>query len=678
MAKKAKYNYAKGERRGGKIVKEYFYYDEHGELYAKVERTEDHQFPQSTWGVVDKETGKKGWLHRQPKPKKPYNLPLLLAAPPEQPIYICEGEKDADTVEKWGLISTTNPGGAEKWTKELSPHFKGKELVYILEDNDDPGRKHALQVARAMRSVGVKNVHIVALPGLEEKQDVTDWVEKHGGTKKQLLDLCAVAPRYAVPVELDSADAMRSARAMVEKVYTTNGTRTLHRYRSEFWTYTGTHYRGADDEVIKSKIWQFLEAAVKRDKENLHPFKPNKNIVGNVFDALTAVCQLDQSIEAPAWLDGEDHPPADQFLAVSNGLLHLPTRKLYPPTPIYFGFSASRVAFDKKAEKPAQWLAFLNQVLVNPQAIAVVQEWFGYTLSADTSQQKILLCIGPKRSGKGTMARVHTEILGKHSVVGPTMASLSEPFGMEPLIAKPLAIISDARLGARTNKSAIVERLLSISGEDGLTVARKFKLAWTGRLPTRFAILTNEMPSFSDGSGALVSRFVVLLFQHSFYGKEDVGLTNRLLTEVPGILSWAIDGYQRLAKRGYFIQPQNAKDAIEEMEMLGSPVKAFIRDRCDVGPAKSVEVDQLYSSFRKWCESEGMRDPGSKEWFGRNLHTAIPGLKVAKFRADKADRVRVYQGIALDVKDVVDVFVGRAWQGIYGPWPSGSANPCNR
>jgi putative DNA primase/helicase len=78
----------------------------------------------------------------------------------------------------------------------------------------------------------------------------------------------------------------------------------------------------------------------------------------------------------------------------------------------------------------------------------------------------MLLLIGPKRGGKGTIARVLRSLLGHNSVAGPTMASLSTAFGLEPLITKSLAVISDARIGGKTDKSAIMERLLSISGED--------------------------------------------------------------------------------------------------------------------------------------------------------------------------------------------------------------------
>ena len=186
-------------------------------------------------------------------------------------------------------------------------------------------------------------------------------------------------------------------------------------------------------------------------------------------------------------------------------------------------------------------------------------------------------------------ARILKGLLGTASVAGPTMSSLADTFGLEPLITKPLAIISDARIGARTDKSAITERLLSISSQDQMTVARKFKSAWDGQLMTRFMIITNDLPSMSDNSGALAGRYMILLLIKSFFGKEDPALTGKLLKELPGILNWAIAGYRRLRERGHFVQPKSSQEAADEIEMLAAPVKAFIRDRCQIGAGLSVE-----------------------------------------------------------------------------------------
>jgi putative DNA primase/helicase len=336
------------------------------------------------------------------------------------------------------------------------------------------------------------------------------------------------------------------------------------------------------------------------------------------------------------------------LLPVANGLLHLPSNKLLKQTPEFFSLHASDVSFETDAPAPVQWLTFLHDLFQDDeQSIETLQEWFGHTLSPDTSQQKILLGVGPTRSGKGTIARVQTGLVGRDSVAAPTLQGLSSNFGLEVLIGKPLAIISDARLGARSDQAAIAERLLSISGEDAITIDRKFKSSWTGRLGTRFMLLTNELPRLNDSSGALARRFVVLVLRRSFYGQEDPHLTDKLLAELPGILNWALVGYARLRQRGYFVQAESAREAIEDLEALASPVSAFVRDCCNVGVGLQVAIDALYSKWDEWCRSNGRRDAGNKETFGKDLKAAFSSIRVRRLRGEDDNRVRVYEGISL-------------------------------
>jgi putative DNA primase/helicase len=452
---------------------------------------------------------------------------------------------------------------------------------------------------------------------------------------------------------LDPRDPMQAARSLVAARFVNDDHRLLHRHRGTFWRFQANHYALADQETVRADVWKFLEQAQRRGENNkLLPFKPSSAQVSSTLDALASVCTLDNRIEPPAWLDGAgEMPAAAEMLALGNGLLHLPSGEIYPPTPDHFGLTASEVVFDPDAPDPKHWLAFLGDLFGTDEgAITALQDWFGYALSPDTSQQKIMFVVGPRRSGKGTIARVLTALIGRDSVANPTLASLQTPFGLAPLIGKPLAFITDARLGGRSDQAAITERLLSISGEDALTIDRKFMPAWTGRLSTRFTILTNELPRISDTSGALVGRLVVLVLMQSFYGREDPALTARLLTELPGILNWALHGYRRLRQRGYFVQPASAREAIEDLEVLASPTKAFLNDRCHVRPGLSVPVELLYQTWKAWCDSVGRKEHGTKQTFGRDLKAAIPSLRTTQPR-DGDNRHRSYEGI--DLKEEV-------------------------
>jgi putative DNA primase/helicase len=237
----------------------------------------------------------------------------------------------------------------------------------------------------------------------------------------------------------------------------------------------------------------------------------------------------------------------------------------------------------------------------------------------------MLLIVGPRRSGKGTIARVLSRVIGIANVCGPTTSSLAGPFGLQPLLGKTLAIVSDARFRGE-NTSTVVERLLCISGEDMITVDRKFLGSVTLKLPTRFVFLSNELPRLMDSSCALAGRFLVLPLTQSFFGREDPQLTAKLLVELPGILNWAIKGWHRLHDGGHFVVPESSEDAVRDLEDLASPVGAFVREQCVVGAGHRVSVDAIYDAWKGWCERDGRQAVTNKQTFGRDLAAAVAGV----------------------------------------------------
>jgi putative DNA primase/helicase len=248
---------------------------------------------------------------------------------------------------------------------------------------------------------------------------------------------------------------------------------------------------------------------------------------------------------------------------------------------------------------------------------------FGYFVAGDTSQQKSFMIIGPPRSGKGTIASVVANLLGPQSVVRPALADFNFQFGLEPLINKSLAIMSDARLGNAFQAGLLVERLLAISGEDSISVPRKYLPAWNGQLRVRFLALSNELPAFVDPSGALPSRFILLKTNKSYLGREDPTLFGRLAKEMPGILNWALDGWERLQERGHFVQPDAVREMAEDLASMANPLSAFIEEACELGPDKTTTIGQLHRQYVDWCKNAGIR-PNPPTIFSRDLRAAHP------------------------------------------------------
>jgi putative DNA primase/helicase len=455
------------------------------------------------------------------------------------------------------------------------------------------------------------------------------------------------------PMEKDD-DPHRLARVALAERWTHADGVTARFWRGEFHTWDGTCYHPLP---AKERAAQ-LSAAVKREMDRLSlsgqtapALKVSARLIGDVTQALTSYTVVPGTVEAPAWLGGAGPFPAAEVLACRNGLVHLPAfvagqEYLRPPTPRLFSPTCLDIDFDPDAPPPQEWLKFLGDLWPKDrQTIETLQEWLGYCLLPDTSQQKILMLIGPRRGGKGTIARVLRGLVGEANVAGPTLASLGTNFGLWPLLTKTVAVISDARLSGRTDATVVTERLLSISGEDVQTADRKFLSPVTTKLLTRFLILTNELPKFDDASGALPGRVILLRLTQSWYGREDPGLTDKLLKELPGILVWAIEGWRRLRERGHFVQPDAGKQLLEELEALASPIKEFVAERCRLGVDYQTAFTDLFLAWSSWCADRG-RQPGDDRIFGRDLLTAVPTIRRVRPRQGKRSAGRPTWGSA--------------------------------
>jgi putative DNA primase/helicase len=390
------------------------------------------------------------------------------------------------------------------------------------------------------------------------------------------------------------------------------------------------------------------------DEKKSKPFtqKVTGRLIADCAHALASLTMLPSRIDAPAWVGPPGPFDPTEVLACRNGLVHFPSlvagKDYYVSlTPRFFSPNSLDFDFRLDAPEPTEWLSFLRDLWPDdPQSIGTLQEWLGYNLTPDTRQQKILLLVGPKRSGKGTIGRVMRGLIGPENVAGPTLSSLGTNFGLWPLLGKTAAIVSDARLSGRSDTATVSERLLSISGEDAQTVDRKYLPPVTVKLAARFSILTNELPRLGDASGALTGRMILLRLTNSWYGREDIALTDRLLAERPGILLWAIAGWQRLRERGHFAQPDDGRELLNELHDLSSPVGAFVRDCCRTGPSYRAAVAELFAAWKTWCECQGRKEPGTEAMFGRDLLAAVPTLRRVRPR-DGEDRYRGYVGIGL-------------------------------
>ena len=414
------------------------------------------------------------------------------------------------------------------------------------------------------------------------------------------------------------------------------GERTAFTHSGVVHVYERGKYAPLDEHDLQADLYEYFSRS---------PKGVNSRKVAEVIAAMKAASNLRATVTFPAWLDRKEaDPPPEHLISCRNGLVDARTGALLKATPRFATLHA--LPFDYAPDASCErWRAFLDELWGNDnESKQLLREWFGLCLVPVTRYQKALLLHGPKRSGKGTIIRVLRALVGAYNCCSPTLTSLGQRFALESWIGKLLAVISDARISSRADKAAIAEMVLRVVGEDPITIERKFKTDITMTLAARLMVVSNELPRFDDDAGALPSRFITLGLTRSFFGEEDTALTDKLLEELPGILNWAIGGLDALNERGRFIQPEAGRELSEELEVLASPVRAFLDERFVVDASAETPFPTVWDEWKAWCDDQ-KRKPGGSAQLGNSLRSILPSIpkklpqRTGVLRPEKKDRV---------------------------------------
>ena len=353
-------------------------------------------------------------------PNEPYFPPHAAErlADPELPIFFTEGEKKALSLDQHGYAAI-GLVGVYGWKiakrNALIPSLAELEWagrqVYIAFDSDlqrnedvaaaETRLAHQLRLLQAC-------VQVIRLPdgvpdenGNPTKRGVDDFLVQEGIAAFRELVANAQSPAEPSAMELLLAARFLDPNAVIQEYLQEHQQDEVSRircWRGSYYHYQDGHYAGVSEKEMEGMLVRHVNAFATH---------LTTSITGNCMLQLRAQTVLPDSTRPPAWL-GEPPVPwlAEEVLACRSQLIHLPTligngACILPATPRFFTTVALDYDFDGNASAPTAWLNFLDSVWpADLEAIQTLQEWFGYCLTLDTRQQKILMIVGPKRSGK--------------------------------------------------------------------------------------------------------------------------------------------------------------------------------------------------------------------------------------------------------------------------------------
>lgn len=413
-----------------------------------------------------------------------------------------------------------------------------------------------------------------------------------------------------------------------------------------------------EDEPFESILLRAVNAESRIVAEKLK-IDQLRNLRLGVKRELEGLCK---DLKPDTWTTAQ----IGEFVSCRNGILNIRTGELLPHDPAWFSFTT--LPFDHVPNQgcPA-FKEFLRSVWDGDRDLEkALQLWMGYILIRPMRDQKFAVLIGESRGGKSTLARVMEALVGAENTIGCDMMQFGDSFGLEPVIGKKLAVFSDTEKANGKEVLIATERIKRITGNDPITVNRKNKGMMQVAFSTKIVLVCNTIPPFINNQNSLTNRMIVFPFNKTFYGKEDLGLEERLMTERSGIFNWALEGAVELLGGARLHHAAAGVRKVEEISEVLDNVKGFISDAVQFhsdlqGRESFVSCHTLFEAYKAWCRDSNYMAHGKKRFF-QEFRGKTNNRVVAGVRRDIGGTVRGYHGLTLDS----EALVGHVFDGI-GP-----------
>jgi putative DNA primase/helicase len=597
-------------KRSFNIIAEYDYVDEANQLLYQVVRLEPKAFRQRR---PDQD---QGWTWKMGEVRRVlYRLPRVIAAiEAGMMIFLVEGEKAVHALERFELVATCAPGGANKWAKQYTDTLAGAHVV-ILPDNDQPGRDHAATALAKLHRTAA-SIRILPLPGLPDKGDVFDWVEA-GGTAQQLIEWVE-----ALPLQEPSAALLADQEPAIDRIGEGAVAELfVSRYaeRMRFCHTTGDWYYWDEIRWKREKTGlafnfahQLAKAAAAAESDAVQDKAGKANFAAGVERITRTDRQL--AVTADKW----DANP--WLLGTPGGTVDLKTGILRRPLQADYITKITAIAPADTADCPL-WRHYLRQVTRDNQPyIRLLQQWIGYSLTGITAEQALLFASGPGGNGKSVFINMVAGMLADYATTAAMETFISTKNDQHPTEIARLA-------GARFVSAVETEegrhwnevKLKQLTGGDRIA-ARFMRQDFFEFTPQfKLMIIGNHTPLLHNVNDAMRRRINIAPFDFK-PDTPDTDLENKLKAEWPAILRWAIDGCLDWQDNG-LMRPEVVRTSthhyFDEQDLLADWIDNFCQRTNQDGQPTYDAFFNLYASWSGFCKTRNEHPGSSKSFSGR-------------------------------------------------------------
>lgn len=387
-------------------------------------------------------------------------------------------------------------------------------------------------------------------------------------------------------------------------------------------------------------IYRDVKASIEqREKMELAKFAVRSESASSL-KAMVTLAEADAKVAIrPAALDTDGW-----LLNCKNGTLDLRTGQLREHCRDDMITKLVPVEFDPEA-KCARWLQFLDEVLLgDADVIRFVKQYLGMALTADVSEQILVIFNGPGSNGKSVLIDTMLGVFGDYATTAaPELLTASgqdrHPTEIADLAGRRLVVSSETDEGRRMRVNFIKQA----TGDSKLKARRMREDFWTFDRQFKLLLATNNLPRVREDTHAIWRRIKVVPFDFVVPDDQaDLKLVKKLEDEWPGILRWAVEGCLDWQKKGLCIPDAVSKASLAYRQQEDC-IAQFVEDCCHVGSTAVLAVTRgvLRKAYQIWSRNMDERATLTRNAFYKRTRE-LPGVQEAR-----TTNVRGFTGIAL-------------------------------
>lgn len=616
-----------------KFIKNYPYKDKNNNLI----------FSKTKYEIIDKNTGEKiekqftfkdhvnnvNKLDKLTIEQKSllYNLQSIEKAKKEKKtIYLVEGEKDADTLSKYGLIATSLKTSGESINDYYKYQLQGINSIYIIPDYDETGIKTAIKRYGDLKHF-IKNVSVLRWDfKTPKKYDITDLIEEKNLNKNQLSSFLEANKGEEIPdYYLDLIDKKPKPKDQKElfNLFENIG----YKWREENKKESGEPLK-MQPYTIAKLIYEnthvvLLLAGFDKKNSPLAIYNPSKGIYeidDSTINVLMNCLQLGISKNKQSEVHNQlrillqrksvyrQIETDPNFVIFGNGIYNRKYNVLEPFTPRKVFTSKVVTDYNPNAKLPKfddwDFEKWINEEISenNPEKLILLWQIMASVIQPNRNNKSAFLLYDKKsNTGKSTFSQLLINLVGAENTSTLDLKEIEDKFYPSTAEGKALIVGDDNDRRMYLDKSNNLKRITS--GEP-MAIQRKGKDGYNTVFNTTVIQSMNGIPKFGTIDQGLLNRLVFVCFKHQYSqekGNLNINVKRKYIKD-KRLLEYIVKEAIKI-NVDEIIKTKESNYIIDNLADTSDTAVAFVNEMIDEFSSKRIPIDFLFTVFNYWCKN---------------------------------------------------------------------------